>query len=135
MAEHIIHNLGAVFAIGLTAAGSAYATAQKARYILNGETPGSGYNALEDKTPEPSNNSSVPLVSWVGVIIAGMPVIYGLIIAVMILSHRGDLTIAVSMKSMAAGLAVGLAGLFSCYAIGNISERTKPKAAILLNIY
>jgi len=69
------------------------------------------------------------------VVMAGMLIIYGLIVSVIIISFNGDLTIEKGLKQLGGGFAVGLSGLFSGFAMGHIGGGNRPCVEILLNIF
>eukprot|EP01094_Clydonella_sp_ATCC50884_P002530 TRINITY_DN11930_c0_g1_i1.p1 TRINITY_DN11930_c0_g1~~TRINITY_DN11930_c0_g1_i1.p1 ORF type:complete len:174 (-),score=55.36 TRINITY_DN11930_c0_g1_i1:72-593(-) len=101
----LLTGLGAASAIGLSALGAAYGTWKTSEFMFSLEK-------LE---------GAVPLKYFTGIVMCGVLSIYGLIIAIIIASNiTDDLSIASGAVSLASGLTVGFACLFSGIAIGRV---------------
>lgn len=99
--------MGASAAMIFCALGAAYGTAKSGTGIAN----------MAVLRPELIMKSVVPVV------MAGIIAIYGLVVAVLISQNMTkDYTVEKSLKHLGAGLAVGLSGLASGYAIGIVGD-------------
>jgi len=134
----ILSYLGAMFAIALSGFGAAIGIAKLGSWILSLDSSDKPHLSEMQPMLTPRPVPSGGMRYFVGIIIASMPAIYGLIVSVLITSHHGELTIATASKHLAAGLAVGLAGLASGWSIGNItptSPNTPFVRLVLLWVY
>uniref|UniRef100_A0A6B2LQT2 V-ATPase proteolipid subunit C-like domain-containing protein n=1 Tax=Arcella intermedia TaxID=1963864 RepID=A0A6B2LQT2_9EUKA len=107
--------------MSLASFGTSYATAQKAKHIQEEEVA-----------------DTATFKKFAGIIISGMPSIYGLILTVMILSRlkMEDYSQSQGYHDFGAGLVVGLACLASGYALGKIKPQTDNfKTSIILDIF
>jgi len=137
---------GAILSLALSSAGSAYATAKKAQWILSKSkptiTPTSQGTANDDKVllvtePIDPATEEIPWRAILSVAFAGIPVIYGLIVTVLILSSLSSpfLTIKNGYQNLCAGFMVGLCGLFSGYAMGHVVYPKNYTVLFLLDIF
>jgi len=101
-------SMGAASAMVFTALGAAYGTAKS----------GTGISAMAVMRPELIMKSIIPVV------MAGIIAIYGLVVAVLIVSNISKETYNLfrSFMNLGAGLAVGLSGLAAGYAIGIVGD-------------
>eukprot|EP01124_Arcella_intermedia_P010954 TRINITY_DN1745_c0_g1_i1.p1 TRINITY_DN1745_c0_g1~~TRINITY_DN1745_c0_g1_i1.p1 ORF type:complete len:138 (-),score=47.37 TRINITY_DN1745_c0_g1_i1:47-460(-) len=121
MSAQMFGGAGAVLSLSLASFGTSYATAQKAIYIQ------------EDKSREGTN-----FKKFAGIIISGMPSIYGLILTVIILSRlkMENYSDVQGYHDFGAGLVVGLACLASGYALGKIKPQVDNfKTSLLLDVF
>jgi len=138
----LLGSLGAVVAMALSTAGSAFATGKQAKWI--GEMDARKKSLRNETSLSQDNDVQITdetnsLKSMVGVIFAGMPAIYGLIMAVMILSGTHpdtSYTLSKAVEALASGLMVGSCSAASGYTMGQIQPHGhKFIVTCLLNIF
>uniref|UniRef100_A0A6B2LN78 Uncharacterized protein n=1 Tax=Arcella intermedia TaxID=1963864 RepID=A0A6B2LN78_9EUKA len=138
--------MGAVCALGLSSVGSSIATAGKAQRLQELRERPRGDDEIEltlEKSPRVETaGEDVSIVKrFVGIVIAGMPAIYGLIITVMILARLNNshttYTDSQGFKDLGAGLTVGLCAIASGYALSIIKPAFGKQftTTVLLDIY
>eukprot|EP01124_Arcella_intermedia_P010955 TRINITY_DN1745_c0_g1_i2.p1 TRINITY_DN1745_c0_g1~~TRINITY_DN1745_c0_g1_i2.p1 ORF type:complete len:140 (-),score=48.18 TRINITY_DN1745_c0_g1_i2:47-466(-) len=123
MSAQMFGGAGAVLSLSLASFGTSYATAQKAIYIQEDN----------DKSREETS-----FKKFAGIIISGMPSIYGLILTVIILSRlkMENYSDVQGYHDFGAGLVVGLACLASGYALGKIKPQVDNfKTSLLLDVF